>query len=125
MINEPSALTKRVEDMEAAIGQGNWDAAAAFFTPDAQYRVGHRDPVIGIDGIKGYMLWQTQHVRWDGHTIHMMFSRDNTAIFEVTSHFTRLSDGVALRVPCTDIYRFDGSRIADWRVYSDTAAFNA
>ncbi len=119
----PSSLTKAVEAMEATIGQGDWDAAAKFFTADVSYRVGHRDPVRGVDGIKSYMEWQTQHVRWDGHTLHMMFSRDDVAIFEVSSHFTRLNDGAQLRVPCTDIYRFRDGLIADWRVYSDTAAF--
>ncbi len=125
MINEPSALTQKVEKMESAVGRGDWNAARDFFTPDVQYRVGHRAPVTGVDGIRNYMDWQAQRVRWDGHTIHMMFSRDDTAIFEVTSHFTRLADGASLDVPCTDIYRFNGNKIADWRVYSDTSAFGA
>ncbi len=125
MISDPSPLTKWVEDMEAVIGRGDWPAAAEFFTPDVKYRVGYRDAVVGINGIRNYMQWQTQLVRWDGHTIHMMFSRDDTAIFEVTSHFTRLADQTAIDLPCTDIYRFRDGRIADWRVYADTGAFGA
>ncbi|WP_208347409.1 nuclear transport factor 2 family protein [Pseudaestuariivita rosea] len=120
---DPSLLTDRVEQMEAAVGQGNWDAADEFFTPDVLYRVGHRPPFFGLSGIKDYMTWQNALVRWDGHDLRMKFSRGQTAVFEVDSHFTRLKDGAKIVIPCTDIYNFEGDRIADWRVYSDTSLF--
>ncbi|MEO0998118.1 MAG: hypothetical protein AAFX58_11435 [Pseudomonadota bacterium] len=53
----------------------------------------------------------------------MKFSRGNTVVIEVDSHFTRLADSAKLVVPCTDIYTFAGERIADWRVYADTSVF--
>ncbi len=121
---EPSRLTDLVEQMEAAVGQGQWEAAHAFFTPNARYQVGARAPVFGLDGIKTYMGWQAERVRWDGHDLRMKFSRGNTAVFEVISHFTRISDGTELRLPCTDIYMFEGERIADWRVYADMTIFD-
>lgn len=122
---EASPLTDFVEEMEAIIGAGHWEKAPDFFTADVVYQVGHRDPVFGVDGIKGYMEWQNRIVRWEGHDLRMKFSRGQTAIFEVVSHFTRLSDGAKLHVPCTDIYNFVDGRIADWRVYSDLSAFSS
>ncbi len=122
---EPSPLTDLVERMEASVGTGNWQAAAGFFTPDVTYRVGHRPPFVGLEGIQEYMSWQNSLVSWDGHDLRRKFSRGNTAFFEVDSHFTRHRDGKKIVLPCTDIYTFDGDRIADWRVYSDTSLFTA
>ncbi|MEM8664948.1 MAG: nuclear transport factor 2 family protein [Pseudomonadota bacterium] len=122
---EPSALTEAVEAMEAAIGAGDWEGAARFFTDDVLYKVAHREPAYGLAGIKAYMAWQSERVRWTGHTPRMKFSRGDTAVFEVESHFLRLRDSAALIVPCTDIYTFRDGRIADWRVYADTSPFDA
>lgn len=109
--------------MEAAVGVGDWERAAHYFTDNVLYRVAHRPPAYGIAGIKDYMDWQNARVRWTGHTPRMKFSRGQTAVFEVESHFQRLSDGATLIVPCTDIYTFKGEQIADWRVYADTSPF--
>jgi ketosteroid isomerase-like protein len=119
------ALTDAVEAMEACVGAGDWRGAARYFTADVSYRVGTRTAVRGVDGIRDYMEWQTARVRWDGHDVMMKFSRAETAVFEVASHFTRLSDGAQLIVPCTDIYRFRDGLIHDWRVYADTSSFES
>ncbi len=123
IVDDP--LTDFVERMEATVGRSNWQAADDFFTPDVLYRVGAREPVYGLDGIRTYMAWQGGLVTWDGHDMRMKFSRGDVAIFEVTSHFTRLKDGAKIALPCTDIYTFRDGRIADWRVYADTSVFMA
>lgn len=120
---EPSPLTEFVEAMEAVVGKGDWANAHDFFAVDVIYRVGSREPFLGVDGIKTYMEWQGTLVRWEGHEVRSMFARGNVAFFEVESHFLRLRDQVKLIVPCTDIYTFADDRIADWRVYADTSAF--
>ncbi len=50
---------------------------------------------------------------------------DDVVIIEVDSHFTRLADGQAITVSCTDIYRMQGLQIRDWRVYADYSPFGA
>ncbi|MEM8662803.1 MAG: nuclear transport factor 2 family protein [Pseudomonadota bacterium] len=121
---DPDPMTDFVEKMEAAVGQGNWTEAATYFTPDVLYRVGCREPFSGVAGIREYMEWQNTLVRWDGHNLRSKFARGEVAFFEVDSLFTRHRDGAKLVVPCTDIYTFEGGRIADWRVYADTSAFS-
>ncbi|MEM8854688.1 MAG: nuclear transport factor 2 family protein [Pseudomonadota bacterium] len=116
-------MTQFVEDMEAAVGTGDWAAAAQYFTDDVLYRVGHRPPVTGVSGIKDYMEWQNSVVHWQGHTTRSKFSRGPVAYFEVESHFARVADGKEILLPCTDIYTFRDDRIADWRVYADISAF--
>ena len=46
-------------------------------------------------------------------------------IVEVDSHFMRLADQASITLPCTDIYRMNGLRIEDWRVYADISIFYA
>lgn len=113
----------RITRMEHLLGAGDWETAAQFFTPDVSYRVGARPPVTGLEGIRAYMEEQSAHIRWTGHTLCWQTEDDttDTAIIEVISHFQRVADGTAIDLPCTDIYRFDGDRIRDWRVYADIA----
>lgn len=113
----------RITRMEHLLGAGDWAAGAEFFTPDVTYRVGARSPVTGIDGIRAYMEGQAAQVHWTGHTLCWQAEDDatDTAVIEVISHFKRVADGAVIDLPCTDIYRFDGARIRDWRVYADIA----
>ncbi|MEM6273601.1 MAG: nuclear transport factor 2 family protein [Myxococcota bacterium] len=120
---EDGPLLARVVEMERAVGQASWDEARAFFTDDANYQVAGRGQYRGVDGIRRYMEWQGRLVTWTGHTPQMMLEHGNAAIIEVISHFRRLADDAELAIPCTDIYRFEGERICDWRVYADTASF--
>ena len=119
-----SDLAARVEAMEATLGRGDWNGAREYLADDVRYAVGGRDPVIGIDGIRTYLEAQARIVRWTGHEVALVTEAEagRTVIFEVTSLFERVADGAALRLPCTDIYRFGGGRIRDWRVYADLAA---
>lgn len=110
--------------MEKAVGMGQWTQAEQFLTPDFYYRVGARTATRGIPAFRAYMEVQFSVVDWLGHTTHLealTSSPENgdTVIIEVTSHFRRKSDQVEFDLPCTDIYRFDGDRVCDWRVYSD------
>lgn len=120
---EDSPLTEAVEAMELSIARQAWDEAARYMAADILYKVAHRDPVVGVNGIRDYMAWQYSLVHWDGHDIRMKFSRGNTAVIEVDSRFTRLADKAKLIVPCTDIYTFSDGLIAEWRVYADTSVF--
>lgn len=116
-------LIRKVIEMETHVGRGDWDAAAAFFTDEVMYHVAGHGVFRGIDGIRHYMTWQNERVVWTGHTPEMMMSQDGIVVIEVQSHFRRRSDGVDFTLPCTDIYRFEGERIRDWRVYADIAPF--
>ncbi|MBM7069560.1 nuclear transport factor 2 family protein [Actibacterium sp. 188UL27-1] len=114
---------ERIAQMEHLLGAGDWETGAQFFTPDVRYRVGAREPVAGIDGIRRYMESQAARIRWTGHTLCWQAEDDatQTAVIEVISHFQRVADDAPIDLPCTDIYRFDGDRICDWRVYADIA----
>ncbi|MEJ6394045.1 nuclear transport factor 2 family protein [Gymnodinialimonas sp. 2305UL16-5] len=113
------SLADRVTQMEQAVGSGDWDAARPFLHPQIRYTVGGRPTVTGIAALRDYMEHQLTQVRWVGHEVRMVVETEDTAIIEVVSLFERRSDGAPLRLPCTDIYRFEDDLIADWRVYAD------
>jgi limonene-1,2-epoxide hydrolase len=112
-----------VKMMEYLVGKQDWQAATAYFTPDVMYKVGAREPVYGVAGIRGYLEWQNQHVVWQGHTLRLQWNYDDIVVIEVDSHFMRVRDQHPITVPCTDIYRMNGLQIREWRVYADMASF--
>lgn len=116
-----------VRTLEALVGAGNWGRAAALLSPEAEggftYRCAALAARSGVDGLRAHMEEQGRLVRWEGHDVHLEIDRGDLVIIEVTSRFLRLADGAALRVPCTDIWRFRGDRVADWRVYADISPF--
>ena len=116
-------LSNLVEAMEQRVGQGQWEVAADYFTPEAVYKVADRLPVYGIEGIRQHMQWQNHLVQWKGHDVKLIISEDNVVVIEVDSFFFRLEDQSDITVPCTDIYRFEGTKISDWRVYANISAF--
>ena len=120
-----TAQIRSVERMEELVGQEQWSDAADHFTDDVLYQVSDADPVFGIDGIRTYMAWQRTKVEWRGHDVKSKIAVDDLVVIEVDSLFHRLADGADIVVPCTDVYRMDGERIADWRVYANTSLFSA
>lgn len=112
-----------VLDMERLLGAGDWDSASAHFTDTVTYKVGAQPVRTGIEGIKSYMNEQSRFARWTGHDPKLMLETDETVIIEVDSHFFLLANQQDITLPCTDIYRFDGMKITDWRVYADLSVF--
>ena len=119
------AQVQAIETMEALIGQDDWAGATQFFTPDVTYKVAALEAVRGVAGIREYMQWQNKLVHWQGHTIHLKMNANDIVVVEVDSHFLRLADGTLFTLPCTDIYRMQGLKISDWRVYADISLFYA
>ncbi|MEM9714434.1 MAG: hypothetical protein AAGA17_19585 [Actinomycetota bacterium] len=119
-----TAQIRAVESMEERLGTQAWDDAAPFFTDDVRYQVGTRPPVFGLGGIQSSMQWQSGLVEWRGHDVRAKVNLDDVVIIEVDSKFLRHADGHDIVIPCTDVYRMQGLRIADWRVYADISAFH-
>ncbi len=113
-----------VKKMENDVGLGKWDELDIYFTDDFKYRVANTSERHGVKGLRAYMLWQNTLVQWKGHDIHLITEQENALVVEVTSFFHRLADEKDISIPCTDIYRFRGTQIYDWRVYADISWFD-
>ncbi|TRX62588.1 nuclear transport factor 2 family protein [Fulvivirga sp. M361] len=119
-----SKLFECVKKMEEDVGMKKWDQLAVYFTDDFKYKVANKPVAHGVEGLKQYMLWQNALVLWKGHEIHLVAEQDHVLVVEVTSFFQRLADEKVISIPCTDIYRFRGKKIYDWRVYADISWFD-
>ena len=100
------------------------EAAEQFLQPDVAYTVGAQAMVRGVPAVLRYVAEQEQVARWTGHTLRAAWRLENIIIVEVISHFVRASNGREISFPCTDIYRLEDGRVADWRVYADMSQFN-
>ncbi|MCG8384746.1 MAG: nuclear transport factor 2 family protein [Cytophagales bacterium] len=112
-----------VKKMEEDVGRSKWDQLNGYFSDDFRYTVANLNTKNGIVGLKEYMQWQNSRVQWKGHEVHLIAEKGDALIVEVTSFFFRIADGHDFSMPCTDIYRFRGDKIYDWRVYADISAF--
>lgn len=121
----PEEGLRFVEAMEAAVGRSDRAEVLRRLTEDVVYAVGARPLLRGVDAVLSALAEQGRLVRWDGHTPRGAWLSGDAFVMEVESHFTRLADGRAISLPCTDIYRFRDGRIADWRVYADMSPFHA
>lgn len=101
------------------------EAATRFLHPDVAYTVGARATVRGVPAVLRYVSEQERLARWTGHTLRAAWQVEDVIIVEVVSHFVRVLDGQAISFPCTDIYRLEDGRVADWRVYADMSPLDA
>jgi limonene-1,2-epoxide hydrolase len=114
-----------IEAMERAVMSRDLEAAGQFLHHDVAYTVGSRATVRGLAAVLRYIDEQEQLARWAGHRLQAAWQLDDVIIVEVISHFVRTADQRRISFPCTDIYRLQDARIADWRVYADMSPFGA
>src|ERR1043166_744801 len=114
-----SDKVQAVRDMESAAFTGNWDKFKSYLADDVYYRVGNTAEVRGPQAVVDYLTksffprlaisdLQTRAAWQDG----------NTVILELNMVGRRLKDNKDLSYPCIDLFRFDGDKIRDWRVYA-------
>ncbi len=120
---EPADLSF-IEAMERAVMSRDPETAGRFLQPEVAYTVGAQPTVRGVPAVLRYIAGQERLARWTGHTLRAAWRFENVIIVEVISHFLRASDGKEISFPCTDIYRLQEGRIADWRVYADMSPFH-
>ena len=107
-----------VKAMQAAAFAKDWALFKSYFADQVYYRVGNVMEVKGPEAVAAYL----RDLPSIGLTITRMDVRgawetDSVAIAEYTMGGTR-GDGQAVEYPCVDIYRFEGDKFIDWRVYA-------
>src|SRR5262249_30044399 len=107
-----------VRSIQAAAFGKDWDRFRSFLADDVYYRVGNVFEATGPGAAADYLrdLPATELV------IRSLAVRGNWAtptdvVAEYTMGGTRLRDNKEVRYPCVDLYRFDGDKLRDWRVY--------
>lgn len=114
-------LIPKVEKMVEALTIEDWESFHPYFTPDLMYKVGANPAVYGSRAAADFLSSFYKTVKPTQHTVRGAWQMGNTVIIEMDAHYKRLKDGKPVTVPCTDVYRFEGDLIKEWRVYPDVA----
>lgn len=119
------ALIQRVERMMEAAMTQNWGEFMTYFSKDLLYKVGANEPVVGPEACKGVMTSIGQLIKPTTHNIRGTWEFGNVVIVEMDANYVHAIDHRFIQVPCTDIYRFEGDLIQEWRVYPDASQMQA
>ncbi|OUL37457.1 carboxymuconolactone decarboxylase, partial [Nostoc sp. T09] len=115
------SLTKKLEKMYEALHAENWDEFVTFFTPNLLYKIGANDPVVGPEACRDLLTHIYKTLKLTTHNTRGMWEIGNTIILEMDANYIQKLDKKFVQVPCVDIYRFDGDKIYEWRVYPDAS----
>jgi alkylhydroperoxidase/carboxymuconolactone decarboxylase family protein YurZ/catechol 2,3-dioxygenase-like lactoylglutathione lyase family enzyme/limonene-1,2-epoxide hydrolase len=118
------SLTKTLEKMYEALHAENWDEFVTFFTPNLLYKIGANEPVVGPEACRDLLMHIYKTLKLTSHNARGMWEISNTIILEMDANYVHKLDKRFVQVPCTDIYRFEGDKICEWRVYPDASETN-
>ena len=116
------SLSKKLEKMYEALHAENWDEFMTFFTPDILYKIGVNPPVIGPEACRDLLQHIYKTLKLTTHNTRGMWEIGNTIVLEMDANYVHKEDKRFVQVPCVDIYRFQGDKIYEWRVYPDASA---
>jgi ketosteroid isomerase-like protein len=117
MADRPSGAG--VELVERVFGAGkSLDDYVSFFAEDALYRFANHPPIHGRAAIREAAANFRQRVRGVSHTVQGMWESGDTVVCEMEIAYTRL-DGKETTVPCCDVFRVNGDKIQEMRIFVD------
>ena len=105
--------------MEAAAFSGDWQRFKSFLAEDAYYRVGNTAEARGRQAIVDYLKRMLANdLAISDLQIRQAWETENEVILELNMQGLRIRDRRNVAYPCVDVYRFEGDKIRDWRVYA-------
>jgi ketosteroid isomerase-like protein len=105
----------------AAIDAGEVAAATRHLCDDVTIVFGNFEPLIGAAAFTQLFGQFTSSLQAVRHEIHQIWPAANdldVLIVTMTAHYTR-TDGRPVSLPCCNVFRMSGARIAEYRVYMD------
>lgn len=109
-----------VMEMEAAGGELNWEYFKTFFVDDVYFKVGASQEKRGYQAIIDYLTWLYAIAEPNlPFEFRGTWELEDVVLVEMDAKYFRRSDGKPVSFPCTDILRFEGNKIREWRVYPD------
>lgn len=104
--------------MFAAIDAKDGAAFVSYLTEDAVFRFGSAPPVQGRDAIQASVDGFFTMIAGCSHAITNTLRQDDTLVCEGVVTYTR-HDGSEIALPFTDVFEYEGSLIAHYKIYLD------
>lgn len=113
-------MSRDVASIFADIDAFDPDKFVAHLTPDATFRFGNADPVVGRAAVREAVAGFFATI--DGLTHHILsaYESGDTSIAKIDVEYFR-KDGKSVIIPNADILVFDGDLVRDWQIYIDLA----
>ena len=90
----------------------------AHLTPDAKFRFGNADPVVGREAVAAAVAGFFATIDGMKHHILNSWAVGDTVIVQIDVEYLR-KDGKSVSTPNADILIFDGDLVRDWQIYID------
>ena len=90
----------------------------AHLTPDAKFRFGNADPVVGREAVAAAVAGFFATIDRMKHHILNSWAVGDTVIVQIDIEYLR-KDGKSVSTPNADILIFDGDLVRDWQIYID------
>jgi limonene-1,2-epoxide hydrolase len=119
MTEQPDVLDL-ARDAVAALDAGDAARLAAMVTDDVYLRLGSQEPILSKEAFIASVEASVASIAGTRHEILAAWDVGAAVVLEMTVHYRR-HDGSEIALPCCNIFRFSGGRIADYRMYMDIA----
>ena len=108
----------------AAIDRQDTAAFVGFLTDDAVFRFGSAPPVQGRDAIFAAVDGFFGTIAGLSHTVNKTLVQGSTQVCEGEVTYARL-DSTEITLPFTDVFEYDGDKIAHYKIYMDISPLYA
>ncbi len=106
--------------MFAAIDRKDSEAFVGYLADDALFRFGSAPAVRGRDAIRVVVDAFFSSIAGSTHAIRQTLTNGTTRVCEGEVTYRRL-DGTSVTLPFTDVFEYEGDRIAEYKIYIDIA----
>jgi ketosteroid isomerase-like protein len=116
-----TADERTVRELFAALDAGDTAHALALMTDDVGFRFGSAEPTVGRAAVAANATAMAATIASLHHELLAVWTVDepeSAVICEMAVTYHR-NDGASLTLPCLNVFRLRGGRIADYRVYMD------
>ncbi len=113
-------MTRDPRPIFADIDSFDPDRFVANLTPDAVFRFGNGNPVIGREAVREAVAGFFATIDGLSHHVLNTWQFGDTLVAQIDVEYTR-KDGKTVTVPNADILLFDGDLVRDWQIYIDLA----
>jgi ketosteroid isomerase-like protein len=117
-MSSANAASRDTGGMFAAIDTKDGTAFVSYLTEDAVFRFGSAPPVQGRDAIQAAVEGFFTTIAGCSHDIANSLRQDDTLVCEGVVTYTR-HDGSEIALPFTDVFEYEGSLVAHYKIYID------
>jgi limonene-1,2-epoxide hydrolase len=115
----PSEQIKTPLAISDAIVREDWDEVKSHLTDDVFYKVGSDPERHGPEDVVGFLKELFLTAKFTGEDVRQIWESEGAVVIEMDAHYLRVKDGKQFSIACVDIYRLQGDKVREWRVYPD------